>query len=63
MIEVRMSEEHGIDLPGRDGKGSPIALAQLLVALEQSAIDQDPPITGIEKIFGTGHGPRAAEEA
>jgi len=41
MIEMRMSEDDGFDLVGRNGRGLPVALTPLFLSLEQTTVDED----------------------
>ena len=49
-----MRENDRINVCGRDGQGAPIAQSQLLVALEQAAIDHQSLTIVLDQIFGTG---------
>jgi hypothetical protein len=51
VIDVRVSEQNGIDRGGREWGFCPIPFAQLARALKESAINQDPLVLRINKIF------------
>ena len=69
MIEVRVRENHGIDILGRDGCILPVTLAPFLLALKQAAINQNLETisatqvrTGINEVLGAGDHPRRSQE-
>ncbi len=62
MIEMGMGQEHGVEARRMRPAARPVAQAQLLVALEQAAIDQKPLAVDLEKIFGAGDGADGAEK-
>jgi hypothetical protein len=41
VVQVGVGQDDGVDLAGHHRQGSPVAQAQLLVALEQPAVDQE----------------------
>ena len=41
-------------LAGSTGKRCPVAQTELLQALEQAAIDQDPAVAIFDEVFGSG---------
>lgn len=63
VVEVGVGEHDGVDRLGRDRQGRAVALAQLLVALEETAVHEDPLAAVLEEVPGTGHRIRRAEEA
>lgn len=63
VVQVGMGQHHGVDLVRRDGQALPIAQAQLLVALEQAAIDQQALAVVTHQILGAGDGAGAAQES
>jgi len=62
MVEVRMGQDHGIQARRIDRQGLPVQQAQVLVALEQPAIDQQPAARMFEQVFRSGHGAGCAKE-
>jgi len=62
MVQMGMGQHHGIDLVRRDGQRLPVAQAQLLVALEQAAIDQQALAVVAHQVLGAGDGAGAAQE-
>ncbi len=62
VIEMGVGEDHRVDAVRGDGHRRPVALPELLEALKQAAIDQDPAAAGLQQVFRAGHGPDAAEE-
>ena len=46
MINVRMSQNHSVEFRWRDREWLPVAITQLLEALEQPAVDQQGAIRG-----------------
>ena len=62
VIQVGMGQQHRVDGRGRDRKIRPVALAQLLVTLEQATIDQNPLAGGLDQVARAGHGASGAEE-
>jgi hypothetical protein len=63
MVDMGMGEQHGIDACRIDRQRSPVAQAQLLEALEQAAIHQQPRAAELKQIFRAGDGTDAAEES
>ena len=62
VVQMGMGEQHRIDRGRLDGKLRPVALAQLLVALEQAAIDQDALASGLDQVTRTGDGAGGTEK-
>jgi hypothetical protein len=62
VIEVRVSEDNGIERRGRDRKRLPVARAQFLQALEQTAVEQHAPAIVLDQILGPGDRARGTEE-
>ena len=54
MIDVGMGQQHGVEIPGPDRAGVPIA-AQIIPLLKHPAIDQQPDAVGLEIILRTGY--------
>src|SRR3954452_9727946 len=52
VIDVRVGEDDGVDGVGRDRQRAPIALAQLLETLEQTAIDEDALAVNVDEMLG-----------
>jgi len=48
VIDMRVSQDHGIEPTRVELQRRPVAQAQLLVTLEQAAIDQDAPVAGFQ---------------
>jgi hypothetical protein len=63
MIDVRVRERDGVDARRRNGERRAVAQAQLLVALEKAAVDEQPRIVRIEHEARAGHGAGSAMEA
>ena len=63
MIEMSVGENDGVDALGVDEERRPVAQAQLLVALEQTAIDEDALSVGFEQIFRSGDGSDGAQKS
>ena len=55
VIDVRVRQDDGVDRLGRDRQRRPVALPQLLQALEQSAVEQDALAIDLEQMLGAGH--------
>ena len=62
MVQVRVRENDGIEALGGNRKFVPVPEAKLFQPLEQSAVEQDPFSTVLEKIFGAGDRPRRTEK-
>jgi hypothetical protein len=57
-----MGQQHGIHRIGRNGQRRPIAQAQLFVALEQPAVDQQAVAVMAYQVFGAGDGVGTAQK-
>lgn len=57
-----MRQQHGIDACGIHRQRRPVLQAQLLVALEQTAVDQQPPLAGLQQVLRAGDRARGAQE-
>ena len=62
MIEVRMGKHDRVDGGRLDRERRPVAFAQLLVALEQPAVDEHAVPAGFDQVTGAGHGAGGAEK-
>src|SRR5574338_742556 len=62
VIEVGVRENDRVDLIRRDRELGPVALAQQLEALEQTAIDENPMAACVDQMLRSGDGARGAEE-
>lgn len=62
MVQVGMREHDRTDLGRRQRQARPVAQAQLLIPVEQAAIDQNPLIAAGDQIFRTAHRPRRAQK-
>ncbi len=62
MIEMRVSEDDSIDRTHVDRQRRPVAQAQLLETLEQTAIYQNPVMIRLQQIFRAGDGANRAKE-
>ena len=64
VIEVGMGEDDRVDRVRVDGQRGPVEFAQVLDPLEQTAVDQDPGVVGLQQVLGAGDGagrPQAAQ--
>ena len=55
VVEVRVRQDDRRDRLGFNGKRVPVALAEILQALEQSAIDEHTGSPVLEEVLGAGH--------
>ena len=62
MVEMRVRQDHGVDARRLDREGIPVAQAELLQPLEQTAIDEDPPSGRLDQVAGARDRAGAAEE-
>ena len=62
VVNVRVGEDHGVDLSRIDRQRRPVAQAQLLVALEQPAVDQYPRCALLNQVFRAGDGVGSAQK-
>ena len=62
MVEVRVSQHHGVDAFRVDGKRRPVPHAQLFQALKQPAIDEHAAIAKLQQMLRPGDGPGGAEK-
>src|SRR6478735_4223240 len=62
MIQVGVSERHGVQARGFEARIVPISLAQLLVALKEPAVDQRSLACVLQQIARAGDCARRAEE-
>jgi hypothetical protein len=62
MVDMRVSEKHSVDARRINRKLRPIVQTELLVALEESAIDQDAAAIRLDEVFRAGDGPDTTEK-
>ena len=69
MIQMRMSQDDGIDFARGDGQLFPVAFAPFLLSLKKPAVDKNleslVPIgveRGVDQMFGPGHRTGRAEK-
>ncbi len=62
VVDMGMREDDGVDVPCGDGQRLPVALAQLLASLEETAVDEHPLAVVLEEELGARDGARRAEE-
>ena len=62
MIEVRMRQDHRMNRRGFNREWAPVALAQGLQPLKETAVNENPLIAGIEQVLRSGHGTGRAEK-
>src|SRR5581483_7659922 len=69
VVEVRMSEDHRVNISGRNRRWLPVSFSPLFRPLEQAAVDQDlksilpaPIGSGVDQVLGTGHGAGCAQK-
>jgi hypothetical protein len=62
VIEVGVCDDDGVDRRGVDRKRRPVAQAQLLLALEQAAVDEHAATAGVEQKPAARDGASASEE-
>jgi hypothetical protein len=63
VVEVGVRQQHRMDLARHHGQGPPVAQAQLLVALEQTAVHQQGVPVMLDQEFGAGDGVGAAQKS
>ncbi len=62
VIQVRVRQDDGVDRRGRNREILPVAAAQLIAALEQTAIHENAVRPRVHEMLRPGHGSRRAEE-
>jgi hypothetical protein len=62
VVEVRMGEDHGIDVAGPGAERFPVAPPEVRCPLEQPAVQQHPGPAAVNKELAAGHRARAAEK-
>ena len=62
VIQVCVGQDHGVDLARRHRKFRPIAKAQFLQPLEQTAVHEHPLPGVLEQVFRPGHGAGGAKK-
>ena len=62
MIQMSMGYDHRIDIARRNGQRIPVAQAQRLISLKETAIDEDAVAPMLQKIFGARHRSGATQE-
>ena len=55
VIDVRMRDDYRVDRSRIERWLLPVALAQLLQALEQTSVDQHPRAISLDQVFRAGH--------
>ena len=63
MIDMRMRQQHGVDVGRPEGEGAVVERLQRLVALEHAAVDEDAFAVHLEQMARAGDGARGAAEA
>ena len=63
VVQVRVGQQHGADVVGQHRQRVAVAQAQLLVALEQTAVDQQALAVVLDQVLGAGDGAGAAEKS
>ena len=63
VVDVGVGEHDRVDAGRRDGEALPVALPQLLQALEEAAVDEHPTGGRVEQEAGAGDGAGGPEEA
>src|SRR5207237_930471 len=63
VIEVRVRQHDDVERGRLDGQRRPVALAEFLDALEQTAVDQDTAAVELEQMLRSGHGARRTKES
>jgi hypothetical protein len=58
-----MGKDHGVDFPGMDRKGLPVATADGLYALEQAAVDENAGVLVGQQVAGAGNGAGGTQKA
>ena len=51
VIEMSMREDDGVDLRRRNRECGPVTMPQLLEALKEAAVDENPMVAEIEQMF------------
>ncbi len=62
MVDMRVGQHHGINGCRVHRQGFPVSQAQLLVTLEQAAIDKDSCLACVDQVFRSGDGADAAKK-
>ena len=62
VVEVRVREQHRVDLPRLEGRARPVAQPELLEPLEHAAVDQHPRAIRLEQLLAPGDRARRAVE-
>src|SRR3546814_13218716 len=62
MVHGGVGKYYRVDRWRLDGKRSPVAVAQLLVALEQAAVHEHALTVGLNQVAPAGHGARGTAE-
>jgi hypothetical protein len=63
VVDVRMREQHEVDLPRIKGPGTQVACAGLAATLEHAAVHQEAHTFGLDQKTRAGHFLRGANEA
>jgi hypothetical protein len=62
VVDVRVSQNYGIDRAWIHGRLRPVAETEFLSALKQATVDKDPQTLGLQKEFRSRNGLRRAQE-
>jgi len=62
MVDVGMTQNHHIDAFRVKGKGLPVARFVLPATLNESAVEQEPMVSHLQQMAGTGHLTGCSEE-
>jgi ABC-type amino acid transport substrate-binding protein len=62
VVQVGVGQQHGADVVGQHRQRVAVAQAQLLVALEQAAVDQQALAVELDQVLGAGDGARGRSE-
>src|SRR5690606_26128742 len=54
VVQVRVCQDHCIERRGIERQGLPIPQPELFQALEEAAVDQNPPRADVDEVFRTG---------
>ena len=62
MVEMRMRQDHGVDVGGVDRKWRPVPRTDFAAALKEPAVDEYSLSADFHKCFRTGDGGNTADE-
>jgi hypothetical protein len=63
VVQVRVGEQYGVNLLRRYGQRRPVAQAQGLVALKETAVNQQTLLAKLDQVFRTGDGVGGAQKS